>query len=191
MIVGIDEVGRGCWAGPLVAGAVILRRPIDGLNDSKLLTRRQREDLNKQILAEALAVGLGWVEAREIDTVGIVRAVGLAMERALARITMTFDELVIDGNHNFFPFDPRAKAIIKADSKVPAVSAASIVAKVARDRWMRSQAARDYPAYGFNKHVGYGTKLHQETLRLHGVCALHRRSFKPMRLLPDMPERVG
>jgi ribonuclease HII len=177
--VGIDEVGRGCWAGPLVAGAVILKQPIEGLKDSKKLTKKQRESLTSKIYDQALAVGLGWVEPQEIDAIGLTRAVGLAMERAMAQITMHFDEMIIDGNHNFFPLEPRARALIKADDKVPAVSAASIVAKVARDTYM-SQLGEQYAGYGFDKHVGYGTAAHIAALQTLGVSDIHRRSYKPI-----------
>lgn len=182
VIVGIDEVGRGCWAGPLVAGAAILSRPIPGLKDSKKLSKKQREKLAVEIELEALAIGLGWVQPAEIDAIGLTAAVKLAMERAFAAITIAYDELIIDGNYNFFPENPKAKAVIKADDSVPAVSAASIVAKVARDNYMAKIAAK-YPEYGFDRHVGYGTALHLERLKLHGVSNLHRRSFKPVRAL--------
>jgi len=127
----------------------------------------------------ALAVGLGWVEAREIDAVGLTRAVGLAMERALSQITMHFEELIIDGNHNFFPFDPRAKAVIKADDSVVCVSAASIVAKVARDNFM-AELSDKYAGYGFEKHVGYGTADHISALKALGITDIHRRTYKPI-----------
>ena len=182
MIVGMDEVGRGCWAGPLVAGAVLLAQPIVGLKDSKLLTRRQREALDILIRGQTMAIGLGWVESVEIDEIGLTAAVRLAMERALQQIELEYDELIIDGNYNFFPDNPKAKAIIKADTTVPAVSAASIIAKVARDNYMREMAL-EYPQYGFEQHVGYGTALHLERLKLHGVSVLHRHSYKPIRAL--------
>ena len=182
-IVGIDEVGRGSWAGPLVAGAVVLARPIDGLNDSKKLTKLQREKLAAEIQVEALAVGLGWVEPAELDSIGLTAAVGLAMQRALEQITVDFDEIIIDGNLNYFPDDARAKAVIKADASVGAVSAASIVAKVARDNYMANVAHRKYPEYAFDKHVGYGTSLHQQMLKLYGACDLHRKSFRPVQAL--------
>jgi ribonuclease HII len=180
VIVGIDEVGRGCWAGPLLAGAVVLSEPIAGLRDSKKLSKAQREKLAVTIHAEALAVGIGWVTAQELDTIGLTKAVGLAMERAVAQITVGFDEIIIDGNINYFPGNNRARAVVKADDSEPAVSAASIVAKVARDQYM-SDVAKQYPQYGFEKHVGYGTALHSQSLQLHGVCELHRRSFKPIK----------
>jgi ribonuclease HII len=183
MVVGIDEVGRGCWAGPVVAGAVVLDQSMSGLKDSKVLTRLQRTCLSSEIYAKAAAVGLGWASAQEVDGLGLTEAVRLAMQRALAQITLAFDEVIIDGSYNFLSMEPRARAVIKADGSVPVVSAASIVAKVARDDWMCSQAAQDFPVYGFEKHVGYGTKLHQDMLRLHGVCSLHRLSYKPIRSL--------
>lgn len=186
--VGIDEVGRGCWAGPLVAGAVVLpvRPGLEGesvlLRDSKKLSKRQREASADWIHANALAVGLGWVSSREIDRVGIVRAVGMAMERALAQVTMHFEELIVDGNHNFFPFDPRARAVVKADDSVPSVSAASIIAKVARDAYM-AEMGQQYDGYGFEKHVGYGTAAHIAALKSLGVCDIHRHSYKPVKAL--------
>lgn len=185
-IVGIDEVGRGCWAGPLVAGAVLLAHSIEGLKDSKKLSKKQRERLSKIILREAKTFGLGWVWPDEIDEIGLTAAVGLAMQRALEQINQEYDELIIDGSYNFFPDEPRAKAIIKADDLVPAVSAASIIAKVARDNYME-EIAGQYPGYGFEKHVGYGTALHIEKLKLHGVSDLHRRSYKPIKALLLFP----
>jgi ribonuclease HII len=183
MIVGIDEVGRGCWAGPVVAGAVILDDPIPGIKDSKLLGRKQREKLAAVIHKQALAIGLGWVQPAEVDELGLTAAVGLAMHRAVEQITGQYDEIIIDGNFNFLMNNPKARAVIKADASVPAVSAASIVAKVARDQYMSEVAAADYPEYGFERHVGYGTALHLERLRIHGISDLHRRSFKPIKLL--------
>jgi ribonuclease HII len=182
VIVGIDEVGRGCWAGPVVAGAVILNEPIIGLKDSKLLSKKQREKLAAEIQLSALAIGIGWVEPSKVDEIGLTAAVGLAMRRALEQISLTYDEIIIDGSFNFLGENPKAKAVIKADNSVPPVSAASIVAKVARDHYMTEIAAR-YPDYGFEKHVGYGTALHLEKLKLNGVSDLHRRSFKPIRAL--------
>lgn len=182
VVVGVDEVGRGCWAGPLVAGAVILNAPIIGLKDSKKLTRSRREKLATEISDRAAATGLGWVEPLEIDEIGLTAAVKLAMARALEQIKVEYDELIIDGNFNFFPNNPKAKAVIKADDSVPAVSAASIIAKVARDDYM-ALAAERHPAYGFERHVGYGTALHAERLKLHGVSELHRLSYKPVAAL--------
>jgi len=180
--VGIDEVGRGCWAGPLVAGAVILPAPIAGLKDSKLLSKLQRENLDKIIRQNAVSFGLGWVSPAEIDEVGLTDAVRLAMQRALAEITIEYDEIIIDGNYNFLPDNPTAKTMIKADRLVPAASAASIIAKVARDNFM-IELAGQYQNYGFEKHVGYGTAAHLAALKSFGVCDIHRRSFKPIKAL--------
>jgi ribonuclease HII len=182
--VGIDEVGRGSWAGPLVAGAVILLDDgIAGLSDSKKLTKTQREALDIQIRAQAVAYGIGWVEAAEVDDYGLTAAVGLAMQRALAQLKVDFDEMIIDGNLNYFPDEPRAKAVIKADDSVPAVSAASIIAKVARDSYMANIAHAKFPEYAFDKHVGYGTSLHQQMLKSYGICDLHRKSFRPVQAI--------
>jgi len=183
--LGIDEVGRGCWAGPLVAGAVILSESIGGLTDSKLLSAGQRSRLAGEVHASARAVGLGWVSAAEIDGLGLTAAVALAMERAVAEALasgagVTVDEIIIDGSYNFLPDDRRARTLVKADLTVPAVSAASIIAKVARDEWMAEAAAR-FPAYGFERHVGYGTQQHRAALVEHGICELHRKSYKPIR----------
>ncbi|HVS58946.1 MAG TPA: ribonuclease HII [Candidatus Saccharimonadales bacterium] len=180
--VGIDEVGRGCWAGPLVAGAVVLGEPITGLKDSKKLSRLRRESLDTEIQLMAAGYGLGWVQPDEIDALGLTASVRLAMQRALEQLTCLYDEIIIDGNLNFFADDPRCRAVIKADDSVPAVSAASIIAKVARDNFMRD-IARQYPAYGFDKHVGYGTGLHLRMLKTHGVSDIHRKSFKPIQTL--------
>lgn len=180
--VGIDEVGRGCWAGPLVAGAVVLDKPIAGLKDSKKLSKSQREKLAEIIKTQAKAIGLGWVQPVEIDDIGLTAAVRLAMQRALHEIVIKYDEIIIDGNLNFLQSEPKARAVVKADDGVPAVSAASIVAKVARDNYM-AEIAEQYPDYGFTSHVGYGTALHLERLKLHGVSELHRRSFKPVAAL--------
>jgi len=192
-ILGIDEVGRGSWAGPLVAGAVLFDDtfmvPADAiwrLDDSKVLSKQQREVANDAIYELAIAYGLGWVDNREIDALGLTAAVALAMRRAVdvvfAKIA-DVDEIVIDGSYNFLPDFPRAKAVVKADGTVPAVSAASIIAKVARDNWMAEHAERLCPGYSFARHVGYGTKLHQEALAALGVSDLHRRSFRPVAAL--------
>lgn len=184
MIVGIDEVGRGCWAGPLVAGAVALDETILGLRDSKVLSKQQRIKLSKEIYTQAAAVGVGWVTAHEVDALGLTEAVRLAMQRAIDQIVLTmYDEVIIDGSYNFLPNVPGTHAIVKADGSVPAVSAASIIAKVARDSWMCEQAVMEFPQYGFEKHVGYGTKLHRDMLKQYGVCALHRLSYKPIQKL--------
>jgi ribonuclease HII len=181
-IVGIDEVGRGCWAGPLVAGAVLLSHPVRGLTDSKKLTKLQRERLSREIIQSEAAIGLGWVTPAEIDTIGLTAAVRLAMERALTAITVAYDEVIVDVNFNFLAHLPGTTALIKADDTVPAVSAASIVAKVARDDYMSGLAAT-YPGYGFESHAGYGTAAHVAGLKQLGVSDIHRRSFKPIKAL--------
>ncbi len=182
IIVGIDEVGRGCWAGPLVAGAVILKNPIDGIKDSKKLSKSQREKLTLQIKAEAVAIGIGWVWPDEVDAIGVTAAIKRAMQLALDQIGGSYDQVIIDGHLNFLRENPKTIAVVKADDSVPSVSAASIVAKVARDNYMAEIAAK-YPEYGFEKHVGYGTTLHIQKLKLHGVSEIHRKSYKPIRAL--------
>lgn len=185
-IVGVDEVGRGCWAGPVVAGAVLLGKPIRGLKDSKKLTREQREAFDVKIRAKAKAIGIGWVSSAELDKLGMTKAVRLAMDRAVAQISEAYDEIIIDGNYNFLAHVPNTKTMIKADDKIPAVSAASIVAKVARDTWMATEAAKLFPLYGFESHVGYGTPRHRAAIETHGLCDLHRRLFAPIRRKTEM-----
>lgn len=180
-VVGIDEVGRGCWAGPLVAAAVLLKEPIEGLRDSKLLSKKQREYFAELIVQNAY-VGVGWVSPQDVDRLGLTAAVRQAMQQAFVELNQDCDDIIVDGNLNFLASDPRARALVKADQTVPAVSAASIVAKVSRDTYMLQLHAA-MPQYGFDQHVGYGTRLHQEMIRLHGVCEHHRRSYKPIRTL--------
>jgi ribonuclease HII len=180
--VGIDEVGRGCWAGPVVAGAVILNAPITGLKDSKKLSKAQRERLSAKVMEQAAAVGLGWVDPQLVDEIGLTEAVRLAMRRALEAISIEYDEIIIDGNLNFLADNQKSRAVIKADDTVPAVSAASIVAKVARDTFM-AEIAEQYPGYGFEQHVGYGTASHLAQLKLLGVTEIHRKSYKPIQAL--------
>lgn len=180
--VGIDEVGRGSWAGPLVAAAVILVKPIAGLKDSKLLSKSQRERLFNQINEQALAVGIGLADVQTINNYGLTVAVSTAMSSALNKISRSYDEVIIDGNYNFLPKIKNVRVIPKADNLVPCVSAASIVAKVYRDKWM-SKVAQQYPNYGFEKHVGYGTKQHADNLKTYGVCPEHRLSYKPIQAI--------
>jgi ribonuclease HII len=180
MIMGIDEVGRGCWAGPLVAGAVCFTSSIPpGLKDSKLLNRIKRSEIDTKIRESTKLIGLGWVTADEIDLLGLSKSISLAMLRALEKMPSNI-EIIIDGNINFLPEIANTKAIIKADLTISEVSAASIVAKVARDNYMIARA-KELPSYHFDKHVGYGTKLHRTALEKHGVCVLHRKSFKPVK----------
>lgn len=183
MLVGIDEVGRGCWAGPVVAGAVMFgRRVVPGMKDSKQLTRAQRETLDLEIRAKALAYGIGWATPAEIDEFGMTQAVRLAMQRALDEIAKPYREVVIDGRLNYLIENTKTRSLTKADGILSCVGAASIIAKVARDRFM-AEAAQQFPGYLFEKHVGYGTPEHQAALRSLGICELHRRSFRPIAAL--------
>jgi ribonuclease HII len=177
--VGIDEVGRGCWAGPLVAGAVILHAEIPGLNDSKKLSKKRRDELSLLIYENAI-VGLGWVTPAEVDAVGLTEAVRLAMQRAVDELACDYEEMIIDGNYNYLPHLPNSQAVIKADGSIPAVSAASIVAKVARDTYME-QLEEKYLPWQFDRHVGYGTAVHIAALKQHGVSDIHRLSYKPIK----------
>lgn len=185
-ILGFDEVGRGSWAGPLVVGAVLINDSTaswcEPLADSKQLTKSKREALAPIILENAAAVGLGWVSPLEIDYIGLGPALHLASRRALAKISAPFDEIIIDGTSNFLaetPLKDRVTVLKKADSLIKSVSAASIVAKVARDEYMRDIAS-DYPDYGFADNVGYGTKTHREALAKFGPTDIHRCSYKPV-----------
>ncbi len=178
--VGIDEVGRGCWAGPLVAAAVVLDGPIQGLRDSKKLTARERTRLSQLISDQAVSYGFGWVWPEQIDAIGLTKAVSRAMETALSAISCNYEEVIIDGSYNFLPLVSQVHTQIKADDSVPAVSAASIVAKVARDAYM-VRASAEYPEYGFESNVGYGTAAHILALKRYGVTPLHRQSYKPIK----------
>lgn len=190
-ILGIDEVGRGPWAGPLVVGAVILPEstaPSDWqseLTDSKKLTPKKRQKLNQLIKTHALATALGWVSSSELDHIGLSASLTLATSRALRQIqaqSIPFNQIIIDGNFNFLhhtPFEPYVSTLKQADLLVKPVSAASIIAKVARDQYMTNLSAI-YPEYHFDRHFGYGTKLHQSALRNFGPTPEHRRSFRPI-----------
>jgi len=178
IIAGIDEVGRGPLAGPVVTAAVILLHPINGLADSKILTKRRREELYPVIMSQAL-VGIGAASVREIDQLNILQATLLAMRRSVARLPRTPTLALVDGNQN--PgLGIRTELVIKGDATVPEISAASIVAKVVRDRLMRKLAQR-HPFYGWESNVGYGAKLHRQAMADIGVTAHHRRSFAPLR----------
>lgn len=179
-IIGIDEAGRGAWAGPLVVGAVILGDyNFPELNDSKQLTKQIRQQLAKIIHTHAISATLGWVNASEIDQIGLTAATTLAIERALEGVDYQGCQMIIDGHINYFPAYKASSCLIKADSLVAEVSAASIIAKVARDEFM-SRLADSYPDYGFDRHVGYGTLSHRQALDLLGLTDLHRLSFKPI-----------
>lgn len=191
-VIGVDEVGRGCLAGPVVAGAVWLREPVEGVADSKALSASRREAVLQDILVHGLGA-TGWADAREIDTVGIRIATHLAMERAvralLARLEPGQDtggECWIDGVD--IPAGLAGdlpgrgwtlQCFVKGDARLAPVAAASILAKQTRDAWMQEQGTL-HPVYGFAKHVGYGTQQHMDALAAHGPCALHRMSFAPV-----------
>ena len=184
-VCGVDEAGRGPLVGAVVAGAVVLdpNNPIEGLKDSKKLTAARREYLYEQIMQKAKAWGVGEASPVEIDEINILQATMLAMRRAIEDLTSRLggwpDKALIDGNR--CPELPiAAEAIIKGDAKEPAISAASIVAKVTRDRQMMSLHER-HPEYGFAKHMGYPTEAHFAALKQYGICDQHRRSFSPVR----------
>ena len=184
MILGIDEVGRGPWAGPLVVGAVVLGGVvIDGLTDSKKLTKKRREILYDEIINKAASSGTGWVSAYELDEIGMSQALVLATKRAVEKINVPYSEIVIDGTVNFLADTGKGKYVqtmAKADLLVPTVSAASILAKVERDRFMVEQD-EVYPGYGFSSHAGYGVAKHREAIEKLGVTPLHRLSFAPLK----------
>jgi ribonuclease HII len=180
LVAGVDEAGRGPLAGPVVAAAVVLDdlRPIRGLNDSKKLSAAQRERLFDVVMAQALCTSVGVASAAEIDELNILQATLLAMRRAVQGLRLRPQLVLVDGNR--LPvLDIRAEAIVKGDAKVAAISAASILAKVTRDRWCHELDQR-YPQYGFATHKGYGTAAHLAALREHGPCPEHRRSFAPV-----------
>jgi ribonuclease HII len=181
LIAGVDEAGRGPLAGPVVAAAVILDdlNPIVGLADSKKLTPKRREKLFDEIRAKALCCSIAEASVEEIDRLNILQATMLAMQRAVAGLRLKPVKALIDGNR-IPQLDVLAEAIVQGDAKVPAISAASILAKVHRDR-MCDEWAIQYPQYGFDAHKGYGTAEHMAALREHGPCPLHRASFAPVR----------
>jgi len=184
LIAGTDEAGRGPLAGPVTAAAVILdpSRPIAGLADSKKLTERRREALEKEIKEKALAWAVARAEVEEIDTLNILHASLLAMRRAVEALSPAPQLALVDGNRCPPSLPCRAEAIVRGDQTVPAISAAYILAKVARDRELLNLEAC-YPGYGFARHKGYPTRDHLEALELLGVTPVHRRSFGPVRKL--------
>lgn len=182
MIAGLDEAGRGSWAGPVIAAAVILKlnTRLPNLRDSKLLDARRREKLYQLILDKCVSWGVGVGEVEVVDAVGVGMANRRAMEQAVRALKIKPDFLLIDAvrlRSAGIPFE----AIIHGDTKVRTISAASIIAKVTRDRLMM-ELDRQYPGYGFSQHKGYGTQLHQEKIKELGLCSIHRKSFLPINL---------
>lgn len=183
VFAGVDEVGRGPLIGAVVTAAVILdpAQPIQGLTDSKKLSEKKRNKLALEIKSKALAWALGRAEADEIDQLNILQASLLAMQRAVQQLVVIPDFILVDGN-KLPTFDIPAQAVVKGDSLVAEISAASILAKVARDQEMY-QLHQQYPEYGFDKHKGYPTALHLETINNYGVLPQHRKSFAPVKRL--------
>ena len=177
VICGVDEAGRGPLAGPVCAAAVILPKHLEipGLTDSKKLSDKRRRELFPEIQRQALAYGIGFASEKEIDEINILQATFLAMERALAQLSITPELALIDGNREK-DFGIPVKTVIKGDSLSANIAAASILAKVSRDDLML-EMAREYPQYGFEVHKGYGTKAHYDALRLYGPCPIHRQTF--------------
>ena len=194
LIIGVDEAGRGPLAGPVMASAVILdpKRPVVGLNDSKKLTEKQRDQLAPIIREQALAWSVATSTTAEIDQINILQATLLAMRRAVEMLVLPAEyktdllHIQVDGNKlpdlQALPFCCTAEAIVGGDALIPSISAASILAKVERDAWMQA-LDQQYPVYGFARHKGYGTAIHLQALGQHGICPEHRRSFAPVRAL--------
>ncbi len=180
LVAGVDEAGRGPLAGPVVAAAVILddRKPIQGLADSKKLSAKRREALFDEIRAKALCCSIAQASVQEIDELNILQATLLAMRRAVLGLRLPPKLVLVDGNR--LPvLEMRAEAIVKGDATVPSISAASILAKVSRDRWCVDYHQL-FPEYGFDQHKGYGTPEHLAALRQQGPCPEHRRTFRPV-----------
>lgn len=182
IVVGIDEAGRGPWAGPVVAGAVILDRNniADGINDSKKLSKAKREELFDKIIQSA-KVGIGFASAEEIDALNILQATKLAMVRAYEELGVDAEVTLVDGNQKI-NLPCQIQTVIKGDAISLSIAAASIIAKVTRDRLMEKLAA-EHPEYGWQNNSGYGTKQHQDALAQFGITRHHRKSFKPIALL--------
>ncbi|MFW2440930.1 MAG: ribonuclease HII [Arenicellales bacterium] len=180
-VAGVDEVGRGPLAGPVVTAAVILdsRHVIDGLADSKRLTEKKRQQLDQLIRQHAVSYSIGQADVHEIDQLNILQATMLAMQRAVAGLTIKPDKVLVDGNHAP-TFSCKAEAIVGGDGLVAEISAASIIAKVYRDRMM-NDLHHQYPQYGFDRNKGYPTRMHREALQKYGVTPFHRHSFAPVK----------
>ena len=185
LVAGVDEAGRGPLAGPVVAAAVILDdlHPIEGLADSKKLSPRRRDQLYDEIRAKALCFAIAQASVEEIDQLNILQATLMAMRRAVVGLRLKPIKVLVDGNQ--LPvLEVLAEAIVKGDTKVPAISAASILAKVHRDRWCQ-EVHQQFPQYGFDQHKGYGTAFHLNALKIYGACLHHRKSFAPVKSAYD------
>ena len=182
-VAGVDEAGRGPLAGPVFAAAVVFERapPIEGIADSKALSEDRREILSKQIQAQAVCWALGRAEVDEIDTLNILQASLLAMKRAVSALKHSPGLVMVDGNRPPM-LDQPVCVVVHGDAIVPVISAASILAKVARDAYMKALEKR-FPGYGFARHKGYPTKAHLDAIKRLGACPAHRRSFKPVKCL--------
>lgn len=180
LIAGIDEAGRGAWAGPVVAAAVIFKKEvvIEGVDDSKKLTPQKRDTLFEQITKQCLSYGVGLIQSDVIDKINILEATKRAMLMAVSRLSVKPNFLLIDGNQGLSTNIPQ-QFIIDGDALSHSIAAASIIAKVTRDRLMVA-LAKQFPGYSFEKHKGYGTKVHQEALKRHGVLEIHRKSYRPV-----------
>jgi ribonuclease HII len=184
MIVGIDEVGRGCWAGPLCVVALAGdEASLQGVRDSKQLTKKKRSKLYEMVVREAGDIGIGWASAAQIDAYGLSTMLSHAAKSAYAQLRVPHDSIIIDGTVNLLG-DKQAVTMKKADDLVASVSAASIVAKVLRDEYM-GRIDNHFPQYGFAQHVGYGTAAHSKALTEHGPSAIHRYSFAPIRAIVE------
>jgi ribonuclease HII len=178
--VGVDEVGRGCLAGPVCVAAVADHPSLEGLvDDSKKLSAGQRQVI-AQVVKEQAAVGIGWASASFIDKYGLTAALKYAAIRAIIDLGPPVDEILLDGNSNYLG-DKRVRTIVHGDAIEPVIAAASIVAKVARDTYMQNVGELQFPGYGFESHVGYGTKVHRDAIMSLGPCLLHRMSFAPLK----------
>lgn len=179
IIAGCDEAGRGPWAGPLIAAACILPQKVKcKFKDSKKLTPKKREEIFNYLMKKTV-YGIGIAERKDIDRLGLIKATNLAFKKAINNLAIKPDYLLIDGRDKF-KFDIPFKSIIKGDSRVQSIAAASIIAKVIRDRIMQYYA-RQYQNYGFEFHKGYGTVRHRQALEKYGICNLHRRSYRPIK----------